>query len=102
MNMKKLNELADLRMYHWHRKIDYKCGAWDYLEAVWHKPSEKPEVEWDVYTHIVFDRKMTTDAQWFRYDFEVVNYFTEHSDIIRWAYVNDLLPPTERKEGDKQ
>lgn len=81
------------------------CGADDFNEgfiagaqwrinSVWHDASEKPEIGRNLLTYLGEDKFCEIDFLC-KDDFDW-EYYADIRGIIRWAYVDDLLP--ERKE----
>lgn len=73
----------------------FEAGAQWRINSVWHNNSVRPGEDCDVLVEtkhrIIFDRYDT--------DYNELDSGTDwETEVIRWAYVSDLLP--ERKEGN--
>lgn len=71
----------------------FKQGAQWRINSVWHDKSERPEVDRNILTYFgtncfEIDFLHKEDFDW--------EYYADKSGIVRWAYIDDLLP--ERKE----
>lgn len=74
-------------------KIAYSVGAQWRINSVWHDAKERPEIDRKLLTcfgseYCEIDCLRKEDFDW--------EYYADKRGIVRWAYVEDLLP--ERKE----
>lgn len=70
-----------------------KGAAWR-INSVWHDKSERPEIDRKILTY--FGTKCFEIDFLCKEDFDW-EYYADKSGIVRWAYIDDLLP--ERKEA---
>lgn len=68
-------------------------GAQWRINSVWHDKSERPEIDRKILTY--FGTKCFEIDFLCKEDFDW-EYYADKSGIVRWAYIDDLLP--ERKE----
>ena len=77
----------------WARKNGFIAGAQWRINSVWHDNSIRPGEDCDV----LVETKRGIEMDRYDIDYNELDNGTDwESDVIRWAYVDDLLP--ERKE----
>lgn len=72
-------------------KIEFKTGAAWRINSVWHDASENPKLN----KFFVFENKCNEWETDCLYQHQKWNLYVAVNDLIRWAYIEDLLPNTE-------
>lgn len=72
-------------------KIAFKTGAAWRINSVWHDASENPKLN----KFFVFENKCNEWETDCLYQHQKWNIHVAVNDLIRWAYIEDLLPNTE-------
>ncbi len=69
----------------------FKAGANWRINSVWHDASENPKLN----KFFVFENKCNEWGTDCLYQHQKWNLYVAVNDLIRWAYIEDLLPNTE-------
>jgi hypothetical protein len=69
----------------------FKAGANWRINSVWHDASENPKLN----KFFVFENKCNEWETDCLYQHQKWNLYVAVNDLIRWAYIEDLLPNTE-------